>query len=790
MSPAISAQAQKLRLRTAQLVALGFILLIAAGIAAPFLRADVFRERIRASLEAALMRRVSLGEVHLNLFTGPGFQVDDVEISEDPALGAEPFAYVKTLNAVPRLWSLWTGHLEFASLRLAGAQVNLARNSAPGGGIRWNFEPLLRPGILAAFPSISLKSGRINFKVGNLKSVFYLLDAYLDISPPSTDTGDWQLRFRGEPARTDRPALGSGSFQARGRWRQAAQAPGKIDIELQLRKSEIGDIIRLINGEEMGLHGTVSGYARLAGPLEAIGIGGQLTVEDIHRWDQSPPKGEGWPLILSGRLNVPAQELEIDARVTGKGNPILSTHYRVTGYLAQPRWGVSLNCNQFPIEPILPLARHMGIALPANLRITGKLDGAVGYTGQGTMEGKMAFHEAAIAIPESPPVRFDQAEVLLHGGHAHLSPALAHTATNDVAQLEADYAFDTQALDLNISSASMSVASLRNQAALAAVPLLEQVKSGTWNGKLRYRVRPGAAALWTGQIELDSVQIPFAGFSKPIQLDSAQAEIDGPRVSLQKIRVHAGEIAAQGDYRYEPGEPRPHRFRLTIAEAEADALEKVLLPTLKRGNLLAMALRFGRAPVPDWMRDWHAEGSLQIGVLRAGDLAFERVRSRILWDSTRVTLPDIQARFEGGTAAARASIDLRSRFPLYRVSARLANVEWKGGEMDADAIIETSGAGRETLSNLRSHGSFTARNLDLWPPDKFRTVAGQYDFAWAARAPRIRFNDLQITTGDELFQGGGQTQSDGQLNLQLASGAKQLNLTGSLASGESLHAVP
>ena len=790
MSPAVSSQARKVRLRTAQFIALGFILLIVAGIAAPFLGIDRFRERIRASLEAALMRQVSLGEVHLNLFTGPGFQVDDVEIGEDPALGAEPFAYVKTLNAVPRLWSLWTGRLEFASLRLEGAQVNLARNSTASGGIRWNFEPLLRPGILAAFPAISLKSGRINFKVGNLKSVFYLLDADLDIAPPSTDTGDWQLRFRGNPARTDRPALGSGSFQAKGRWRQASRTPGHIDVELQLRKSEIGDLIRLINGEEMGLHGIVSGRAHLTGAAEAIGISGQVTVEDIHRWDQSPPKGEGWPLVLSGRLNIPAQELEIDARVTGKGNPVLSTHYRVTGYLAQPRWGVSLSCNQFPIEPILPLARHMGIALPANLRMTGKLDGAIGYTGQGAIEGKMAFHDTAIAIPDSPPVRFENAEVLLHGGHARLAPALVHTLSNDVAQLDADYQFDTQALDLNISTASMSIASLRNQAALAAVPLLEQVRSGTWNGNLQYRVRQGGIAVWTGRIELDAVEIPFAAFSKPIQLDSAQAEIDGPRVSLQKVRAHSGGITAQGDYRYEPDELRPHRFRLTVPEADAAALEKLLRPALKRGNLLAMALRFGRAPVPDWMRDWHAEGTLQIGVLRVGDLAFERVRSRVLWDLTQVTLPDIQARFEGGTAAARASIDLRNRTPSYRMSARLNGLEWKGGQLNADTVLETSGMGNETLSNLRSHGSFSARNLDLAPPDKFRTAAGTYEYTGTNRAPRIRFSDLQITAGDDLYQGAGQTQSDGQLVVQLASGAKQLSLTGSLAGGESLHVAP
>ena len=46
------------------------------------------------------------GPVHFNLFTGPGFTVDDVTIHEDPRAGIEPFAYVGTLEARVQLLSL------------------------------------------------------------------------------------------------------------------------------------------------------------------------------------------------------------------------------------------------------------------------------------------------------------------------------------------------------------------------------------------------------------------------------------------------------------------------------------------------------------------------------------------------------------------------------------------------------------------------------------------------------------------------------------------------------------
>jgi len=49
--------------------------LVVAGMVAPYWSADAYAGRIRSGLETALGRRVELGEVHFNLFTGPGFSI-------------------------------------------------------------------------------------------------------------------------------------------------------------------------------------------------------------------------------------------------------------------------------------------------------------------------------------------------------------------------------------------------------------------------------------------------------------------------------------------------------------------------------------------------------------------------------------------------------------------------------------------------------------------------------------------------------------------------------------------
>src|SRR5580704_18328121 len=118
---------------------IGVLGVVAIGLAAPKISANRFRPRIQAALEAALNRPVHLGAVHLNLFTGPGFTVNDVEIDDDPAAGIEPFAHVEHMQARIRWTSLFTGNLAFSSLRLDTPSVNVVK--MPSGP--WNIQPLL-----------------------------------------------------------------------------------------------------------------------------------------------------------------------------------------------------------------------------------------------------------------------------------------------------------------------------------------------------------------------------------------------------------------------------------------------------------------------------------------------------------------------------------------------------------------------------------------------------------------------------------------------------------------------
>jgi len=757
----------------AKWLGIAVVALLVLGVAAPYFSGNAFAPRIQAALERAVGRKVELGAVHFSLFRGPGFSIDKVVIHEDPAIGIEPIAYVGTLAAVPRLTSLVTGRFEIASIRLDDATINVSKTGGPADPGRWNFEPLLNRGVIRAIPEMHVRSGRINFKFGDTKSVFYLTDTDLDITPPLRAGAGWSLEFSGEPARTDRPAHGFGSFVARGRWIETGG--GHLDLDVRLEKSAVGEMIALVRGDNAGIHGSLSARLRLRGPLDDIRMSGSMQVEDVHRWDLMPPHGQGWPFHLAGRLNLPAQTVELESSSAGGEALPLAVRFRAANYLSQPRWGVSLNWNRFPVGPLLELARHMGAALPPKLNMTGAMDGAVGYSGAGSLEGELDFHDASIAIPDSPPVRAAQARLILDRGHARLTPAVIRTAQNEEAQIEADYDWTAPSLDLTISTDAMRVESLHAQAALAAVPWLAQAPNGTWKGRLEYR-QDG----WTGDIELRDAQLPLPGLADPVAVESAVAHIDGPRLIIERIRAHEGEIALQGEYRYEPQLARPHRLRVSISEADAAEIERELMPSLRRSRgLIVRALNLGRTSIPQWLAERHLDATVQIALLHLGGAEMRGVQAHLLWDAAKADIATFQARMEGGLLTGSIAVNLRGR-PAYHLETRGQGIEWKSGKVDTQTVLDTSGTGAELLARLHSTGSFMGRGIEMDALPDLESVAGTYDLVWAQGAPHWRFPELRLVSGDDTYTGQGTTQPDGRIIIQLASGSKEMHMSGTL----------
>jgi hypothetical protein len=377
-----------------------------------------------------------------------------------------------------------------------------------------------------------------------------------------------------------------------------------------------------------------------------------------------------------------------------------------------------LSWNRFPAEPLVAIARHMGAPLVEGMKLSGSLDGAVSWSGPADLQGQIALHDGAVSFPDSPPVEFEEVKVLFDGDRIHLESALTRTE-NSNATIEANYRWPTEELDLNISSESMTIAAIRDQAARLPAPLLAALSAGVWKGALRYHRAPqsrdsNAAEGWSGQIQLSQAEIPLPGLAEPLHVKSATARLDGAKLWVDKMVARVGGVDLQGEYRYEPGAIRPHRFRLNIPAIEGAELERLLLPTLRRNQgFLERTLGIGKTAVPEWLATRFMDGTVQIGRLTLGATELRRVRARVRWSGAWVELLGVEAGVEGGAAYGRVSADLAGRVPIYRMDFHRDSFDFEGGKIDADGVIGTSGAGSQLLSQMRSQGSFSGRGLDI-----------------------------------------------------------------------------
>jgi len=626
---------------------IGSLGVVAIGVAAPKVSANRFRPRIQAELETALNRPVHLGAVHLNLFTGPGFTVEDVLIDDDPAAGIEPFAHVESLQARIRWSSLFTGNLAFSSLRLSAGE----RGDAPSVNVvklpagPWNIQPLLDRHAQAGaahhggVPDIQIRGGRINFKFGDTKSVFYISDADVDVYP--NENGDVVIRFSGAPARTDQASQNFGELTARGLLQSGSNGENLLSMGVHLDRTAISELTRLFHGSDIGVHGYVFAGAKLDGPLSRLVITGDLNISDVHRWDLMPAPGEGWTLNYRGLLNLTGHHLELATLAATPAQPDpVAVEFHLDDYLAAPKWSGNLQFRDLPAASLVETARHFGAPFPPGVQVEGTVEGAVGYSSQSGVGGQLTLANASVKFPEGGSAHFDSAQVQISHGKVVLAPSDIEMEDGQSAQIEGEYALDNSASAFRMSTQKLAVGAAHLLDA-APIPLLEQLHQGSWKGWISFEKTAENPGVWSGQYELQNAVIEIPGLALPVRFASATVQMNGDGLQLTRMRGRAGTVKFEGDYRYDASAVRPNRLRLTIGELQVADIESTLLPALSRNaGFLARAFRRDQ-PLPKWLEERNADVSLQIADLINGDLALGDLTAHAAWRGPSITVSDI-----------------------------------------------------------------------------------------------------------------------------------------------------
>ena len=285
--------------------------ILAVAIVPPLVNLSRYKSRITQLISASLGRPARLSSVEMRLLPRPGFVLTDLTVEEDPVYGAEPILHANSVVASIRLLSLWRGRLEIGRISVDEASLNLVRT--PAG--QWNLDSLFSTAAAQAqpvaggaeashapsLPYMVATNSRINIKNGTEKLPFSLINA--DLSFWQEEPGDWRVRLRGQPARTDLSLdmadTGVVRLEASARRAQDLRKM-PMHIDLEWREAQLGQLTRLVIGSDPGWRGDLTGEVHMDGTADAAQLTTRLRATGVHRAEFAPAS----PLDFDARCSL------------------------------------------------------------------------------------------------------------------------------------------------------------------------------------------------------------------------------------------------------------------------------------------------------------------------------------------------------------------------------------------------------------------------------------------------------------------------------------------------------
>ena len=561
------------------------------------------RNRIANSVGSALGRRVTLDNVRLRLLPRPGFDLEGLVIYDAPAFSAEPMIRADEVSAAIRLSSLLRGRLEIATLSATEPSINLVRNEQG----RWNLASLIernaqipaaptakraserRP----AFPYLEATGARINFKIGQTKKSYALMDA--DVALWQDSENSWGARIKAEPVRTDFHLTDTGIVQINATWQRAPTLRlTPLQLMVQWHYGQLGQITQLLSGKDRGWRGGLNLTADVAGTPEALQIKSQTSVEDFRRYDIVGTESVRLATGCSGEYNAMTSRLADLLCESPVGGGTLHVHGSLALAAQAPTFDLTLDVEKVPLTSVVRLLRQAKKQIPADLTASGLLSAEFNakrhipkaandasslfppeaWTGKGSATnvtlsstaGKDAvtfgtIPLALVADDAGPPVVMPGEMV------TNLLRTRRHLARQKSAALsDLRLQIGPSALTVNgspalntggwISTAGYLV-SLRGDAQLKDLFRLESILglpvtraaaegsakldvsiSGAWQGF--------AAPSTLGTAQLRNVRVEMRGVNTPIQISAANVSLTANAASMQKISAHTGNTHWSG----------------------------------------------------------------------------------------------------------------------------------------------------------------------------------------------------------------------------------------------------
>ena len=795
------------------------------------------RARITNSIGLALQRQVEIGSVHLRLLPQPGFDLENFVVHDDPSFSAEPVLRADEVTASLRLTSLFRGRLEISRLSLTEPSLNLVRSL---GGY-WNLESVLehtartaaaptskavsesRP----AFPYIEADRGRINVKFGPEKKPFALTEAEYALWQDSENI--WGMRLKARPVRTDLNLSDTGQVALNGIWQRAAWLRDTpIQFSLLWSGAQLGQLTKLVAGQDKGWRGGVRISADLTGTPANLLVHADGSLEDFRRYDIA---GGG---ILRLDAHCDARYSSVDRGVHGvvcrapMGDGQIVLHGEVTRLLGPRLYDLSVAVQKAPLQALLLLARHAKKDLPEDLLASGTLDAAFlaratdSRTSPFELEGKGEATNLRLQSPstrtelalntvpfwllrELPkgPARTVRGQRRPPAGKAPEEPHLAvgpfPVKLGRPAPATAEAWITRSGYSLSVTGEA-EVQRLLQVSRTAGIPAIYPAAhgwakidlhlAGQWSGF--------ASPTATGRAQLRSVRAEIRGFNEPVEIAAADLTLAPEETRAEAINASVAGTRWTGSVTL----PRPCssadcpiRFDLRADEISSARLHELLNPSLPPRpwyRFLSPSSQQG----PAFLAQAHAAGKLAVNRVVIRGLVGTKVTTDVELEQGKLRLLDLRGDVLGGKHHGEWRADFTANPPAYSGAGTLENVAlaqiaeamhdaWIDGTASAKYQLQMAGLSTEDLSNSASGIlEFLMRDGSLphitvaSGPLRVRRFTG----VLVMREGEVEVRDGTLDSTSTTFSVSGKVSLSRQLDLKLVrEGSGGFSVTGTLS---------
>ena len=727
----------------------------------PFLSVSRYESRITQLISASLGRPVRISSVEVRLLPRPGFLLSDLTVEEDPAYGAEPVLHANTVTASIRLLSLWRGRLELDTISVDEASLNVVRSS-PG---HWNLDSLLRrataqaqadankqdnPGKSVRLPYLKATNSRINIKNGSEKLPFSLLNT--DLSFWQQSPGDWRIRLRGQPVRTDLSLEqgDTGTVRLEANLRQAPelrQMP--LHFDLEWRQAQLGQLTRLLLGSDAGWRGDLTGELHLDGTPETAQVKSRLRATGVHRAEFAPAA----PMDFDANCNLLAHftTRAIDNLLCD--SPLGDGHVKLSGNLPgegrQPHFSVELD--RISVAAGLDALRTVRSDLAPGLEVTGSASGKITYAPDSEPAHPSQVNSVKAHASEQGPLSGSltvQGLQLRGNGFSQplrvpkllLTPANQPSGTGQV--LAATAAIPAgAATPLTVSTRLMlsgyqltmrgqssiarardlaRVAGIRNVAALDALegdPVsMDLAVGGPWMPPVKtFDLSPTAAPLpsaapvdsITGTVTLRNATWKVDYLVNPVEISQATLHLASGELRWDPVVFSYGPVKGSAiltlPIACDAPQPCPPRFQLQFGSLDAAVLQAAFLGAQERNTMLSTLIqRLRPTATPAWPS---LEGTVKAESLILGPVTLHQPVATLHTLAGGAEITAFDAALLGGrihaTGAYHAAATPRDK-PSYALEAQfdklsppeighLLGLRFSGGTFDGNGKIELAG---------------------------------------------------------------------------------------------------